>query len=65
VHRILKARGLIPAPAHIFLSTDNEFANKTGFMHRMWQTDFAYFKIHESLNGLTPAVSILEVAKPF
>ena len=45
VYRILKARGLITAPAHIFLSACDEFTNKTGFVHQMWQTDFTYFKI--------------------
>jgi putative transposase len=45
VYRILKARGLITAPAHIFLSAGDEFTNKTGFVHQMWQTDFTYFKI--------------------
>jgi len=45
VYRILKARGLITAPAHIFLSAADEFTNKTGFIHQMWQTDFTYFKI--------------------
>lgn len=45
VYRILKARGLITAPAHIFLSAADEFTDKTGFVHQMWQTDFTYFKI--------------------
>ena len=45
VYRILKARGLITAPAHIFLSAADEFRDKTGFVHQMWQTDFTYFKI--------------------
>ncbi len=45
VYRILKERGLITAPAHIFLSAADEFENKTGFVHQMWQTDFTYFKI--------------------
>jgi putative transposase len=45
VYRILKVRGLITAPAHIFLSAADEFTNKTGFVHQMWQTDFTYFKI--------------------
>jgi len=45
VYRILKARGLISAPAHAFLSAANEFTNKTCFVHQMWQTDFTYFKI--------------------
>ena len=45
VYRILKFRGLITAPAHIFLSAADEFTSKTGFVHQMWQTDFTYFKI--------------------
>ena len=45
VYRILKVRGLITAPAHIFLSAADEFTSKTGFVHQMWQTDFTYFKI--------------------
>ncbi len=45
VYRILKARGLITSPAHIFLSAGDEFSNKTGFVHQMWQTDSTYFKI--------------------
>ena len=45
VYRILKERGLINAPAHIFLSAGDEFKSKTGFVHQMWQTDFTYFKI--------------------
>jgi len=45
VYRILKTRGLITTPAHIFLSAGDEFTNKTGFVHQMWQTDFTYFKI--------------------
>lgn len=45
VYRILKARGLITAPAHIFMSASDEFKDKTSFVHQMWQTDFTYFKI--------------------
>ena len=45
VYRILKARGLITTPAHIFMQAGNEFTQKTGFVHQMWQTDFTYFKI--------------------
>jgi putative transposase len=45
VYRILKARGLITTPPHIFLSAADEFSNKTSFVHQMWQTDFTYFKI--------------------
>lgn len=45
VYRILKARGLITTPEHHFLSAGDEFKNKTGYVHQMWQTDFTYFKI--------------------
>jgi putative transposase len=45
VYRILKAKGLITTPAHIFLSAGDEFSKKTCFVHEMWQTDFTYFKI--------------------
>jgi len=45
VYRILKSRGLITSPAHIFLSAADQFTNKTAFVHQMWQTDFTYFKI--------------------
>jgi transposase InsO family protein len=45
VYRILKTHGLITTPAHIFLSAADEFHQKTGFVHEMWQTDFTYFKI--------------------
>lgn len=45
VYRILKSRGLITAPTHIFLSAADEFTHKTSFVHQMWQTDFTYFKI--------------------
>ncbi len=45
VYRILKSRGLINSPAHIFISAADEFSKKTGFVHQMWQTDFTYFKI--------------------
>lgn len=45
VYRILKARGLITTPEHVFNSASDEFKNKTCFVHQMWQTDFTYFKI--------------------
>lgn len=45
VYRILKAKGLITTPAHLFLSAGDEFTSKTAFVHQMWQTDFTYFKI--------------------
>ena len=45
VYRILKAKGLITAPAHILLSASNEFKDKPCFVHELWQTDFTYFKV--------------------
>jgi transposase len=45
VYRILKAAGLITAPAHILLSAADEYENKTVQINEMWQTDFTYFKI--------------------
>lgn len=45
VYRILKSRGLITAPTHIFLSAADAFTSKTGIVHQMWQIDFTYFKI--------------------
>lgn len=45
IYRILKSKGLITTPHHIFLSAADEFSKKTGFVHEMWQTDFTYFKI--------------------
>ena len=45
VYRILKDRGLITTPAHIFMQASDEFKDKTLFVHQMWQTDFTYFKI--------------------
>lgn len=45
VYRILKDRGLITSPAHLFISAGDEFTDKTKFVHQMWQTDFTYFKI--------------------
>ena len=45
VYRILKDRGLISSPAHIFMAASEEFSKKTKFVHEMWQTDFTYFKI--------------------
>jgi len=45
VYRILKLRGLISTPAHLFMMAADEFKQKTCFVHQMWQTDFTYFKI--------------------
>jgi transposase InsO family protein len=45
VYRILRERGLIPAPHHIVLSAADEFHRKTTHVNEMWQTDFTYFKI--------------------
>jgi putative transposase len=45
VSRILRERGLMPAPHHIVLCAANEFKKKTTYVNEMWQTDFTYFKI--------------------
>ena len=45
VYRILKARGLITAPAYMTLSASDSFKDKTTRTNEMWQTDFTYFKI--------------------
>jgi putative transposase len=45
VYRILRERGLMPAPQHIVLSAADEFHKKTRRVNEMWQTDFTYFKI--------------------
>jgi putative transposase len=45
VYRILKANGLITAPAFILLSAANEFKTKTTRVNEMWQTDFTYFRV--------------------
>ena len=45
VYRILKARGLITAPAFMTLSASDSFKDKTTRVNEMWQTDFTYFKI--------------------
>jgi transposase len=50
VYRILKNRGLITSPAHIFISAGDEFTDKTKFVHR-----YNNERYHESLNNLTPA----------
>lgn len=45
VYRILRERGLMPAPKHIVLSASDEFHRKTTHVNEMWQIDFTYFKI--------------------
>lgn len=45
VYRILKARGLITAPAFVLMSASDSFKDKTKRVNEMWQTDFTYFKI--------------------
>ena len=45
VYRILKERGLIPAPSFILTSASDSFKDKTTRVNEMWQTDFTYFKI--------------------
>lgn len=45
VYRILKVKGLIQQSEHRFMTASNEFRHKTIRVHKMWQTDFTYFKI--------------------
>lgn len=45
VYRILKANGLIAAPAYALISAADKFTNQTTRRDEMWQTDFTYFKI--------------------
>lgn len=45
VYRILRERGLTPAPAYMVMSASHEFKDKTHRPNEMWQTDFTYFKI--------------------
>lgn len=45
VYRILKARGLISAPAHIVNIAGDEFERQTKRVNELWQTDFTYLKI--------------------
>lgn len=44
-YRILKAQGLIQAPAFDMIKASDEFKDKTVRVNEMWQTDFTYFKI--------------------
>jgi transposase InsO family protein len=45
VYRILKARGLVSAPAYSIISAGEKFENPTKRVNELWQTDFTYFKI--------------------
>ena len=45
VYRILKAQGLVQAPAFELIKAADEFKDKTVRINEMWQTDFTYFKI--------------------
>lgn len=45
VYRILKARGLVTAPAHIVQAASDKFDQPTNRVNEMWQTDFTYLKI--------------------
>ena len=45
VYRILKAKGLITAPAFTLKSAADEFKDKTTAVNELWQTDFTYFHI--------------------
>ena len=45
VYRILRAKGLATTPQHVLLSAAGAFKDKMCFVHRIWQTDFTYFKV--------------------
>ncbi len=45
VYRILKANGLITAPAFLCLKAADTFANPTTAVNQLWQTDFTYLKV--------------------
>ena len=45
VYRILKANGLITAPAFLCLKAANKFTNPTTAVNQLWQTDFTYLKV--------------------
>ena len=45
VYRILKANGLITAPAFLCLKAADRFANPTTAVNQLWQTDFTYLKV--------------------
>ena len=44
-YRIVKAEGLITAPAHVVIKAANEFRDKTSRPNELWQTDFTYLKV--------------------
>ncbi len=45
VYRLLKARGLITAPAFILMQASDRFSQPTTAVNQLWQTDFTYFKV--------------------
>lgn len=45
VYRILKAKGLLTAPAFLVMQAADEFKDKTSRIHQLWQTDFTYFRV--------------------
>ena len=45
VYRILKAYDLIASPAYVVLSARDRFTQPTRAVHKLWQTEFTYFKI--------------------
>jgi transposase InsO family protein len=45
VYRILKAEGLVTAPAFIVMKAADTFANPTTAINQLWQTDFTYLKV--------------------
>jgi len=44
-YRILKAKDLITAPAHVVIRAADEFRDKTNRPNELWQTDFTYLKV--------------------
>jgi putative transposase len=45
VYRILRAEGLLTAPAFIVIKAADQFANPTTAVNQLWQTDFTYLKV--------------------
>ncbi len=44
-YRILRAKDLITAPAHVVIRAADEFKDKTSRPNELWQTDFTYLKV--------------------
>ena len=45
VYRILNAHDLITSLAYILMQARDSFKNPTRHIHKLWQTNFTYFKI--------------------